>query len=140
MRPLAGPLDLLDHEAPASRPLQCKLGLTTRKLLKPLPHRSSRRGHDPAAPNLTRLPVERLVRDLPSMHIQCDYDPHRDLLELRRDERHRVRTTLEPRGSHYMSSLQELTALEISIFDSSAALSGVSLRQMRRCRRALDHA
>src|SRR6266498_4475625 len=105
MRPLAGPLDLLDHEAPASRPLQCKLGLTTRKLLKPLPHRSSRRGHDPAAPNLTRLAVERLVRDLPSMHIQCDYDPHRDLLELRRDERHRVRTTLEPRRSHYMSSL-----------------------------------
>ncbi len=28
-----------------------------------------------------------------------------DLLELRRLKRHRVRTTLEPRGSHYMSSL-----------------------------------
>ena len=103
--PLAGSLDLLDHEAPASRPLQCELGLTTRKLLKPLAHRFSRRGHDPAPPNLTRLAVERPVRDLPSMHIQCDYDRHRDLLELRRHERHRVRNTLEPRRSHYMSSL-----------------------------------
>src|SRR5437667_4654720 len=105
MRRVAGLLDLLDDEAPARRPLQHKLGLTTRELLKPLAHRSSRRGHDPAAPNLTRLAVERLVRDLPSMHIQCDYDPHRDLLELRRHQRHRVRNTLEPRGSHYMSSL-----------------------------------
>src|SRR6266545_1614877 len=105
MRPVAGPLDLLDHEAPASRPLQCELGLTSRKLLKPLPHRSPRRGHDPAPPNLTRLTVERLIRDLPSMHIQCDYDRHQDLLELRRHERHRVRNTLEPRRSHYMSSL-----------------------------------
>src|SRR6266545_4115049 len=105
MRPVAGPLDLLDHETPASRSLQCELGLTSRELLKPLPHRSSRRGHDPAPPNLTRLAVERRVRDLPSMHIQCDYDRHRDLLELRRHERHRVRNTLEPRRSHYMSSL-----------------------------------
>ncbi len=39
------------------------------------------------------------------MHIQRDYDPHRDLLELRRHQRHRVRNTLEPRRSHYMSSL-----------------------------------
>src|SRR6266545_4291996 len=105
MRSVAGPLDLLDHEAPASRPLQCELGLTSRKLLKPLPHRSPRRGHDPAPPNLTRLAVERLVRDLSSMHIQCDYDRHRDLLELHRHERHRVGNTLEPRRSHYMSSL-----------------------------------
>src|SRR6266498_5707628 len=65
MRPVAGPLDLLDHEAPTGRPLQRKLGLTTRKLLKPLAHRSTRRGRDPAPPNLTRLAVERLVRDLP---------------------------------------------------------------------------
>src|SRR5207247_4659122 len=91
--------------APARPPLQHNRGLTTRELLKPLAHRSSRRGHDPAAPNLTRLAVERLVRDLPSMHIQCDYDPHRDLLELRRHQRHRVRNTLEPRGSHHIPSL-----------------------------------
>src|SRR5204863_7908433 len=54
--------------------------------------------------HLTRLAVERLVGDLPSMHIQRHYDFHRDLLELRRT-RHRVTTTLETRGSHYMSSL-----------------------------------
>src|SRR4029453_1603802 len=62
---------------------------------------------DPTAAHLTRLAVERLVGDLPSMHIQRHYDPHRDLLELRRSTRHRVTTTREPRGSHYMSSLYE---------------------------------
>src|SRR5438128_11644326 len=105
MRAVPAPLDLLDDKTPASRPLQCELGLTTRKLLKPLPHRSSRRRHDPASPHLSRLAVERLVRDLPSMHIQRHYDPHRDLLELRRHQRHRVGNTPEPRRSHYMSSL-----------------------------------
>jgi hypothetical protein len=105
MRPVAGPLDLLDDEPPTRRPLQRKLGLATGEPRKPVSHRCARRRHDPAAPNLTRLAVERLVGDLPSMDIQRDYDPHRDLLELRRQQRHRVRKTLEPRGSHYMSSL-----------------------------------
>src|SRR5205814_10372221 len=75
------------------------------ELLRPLAQRDPRRRRDPAAANLARLAVERLVGDLPAMHIQRDYDPHRDLLELRRQQRHRVRNTLEPRRSHYMSSL-----------------------------------
>src|SRR5205814_8578368 len=75
------------------------------ELLRPLAQRDPRRRRDPAAANLARLAVERLVGDLPAMHIQRDYDPHRDLLELRRQQRHRVGNTLEPRRSHYMSSL-----------------------------------
>ena len=43
VRPVAGPLDLLDDKAPAGRPLQRKLGLATRELLKPLPQRDPRR-------------------------------------------------------------------------------------------------
>jgi hypothetical protein len=109
MRAVAGPLDLLDHEAPGGRPLQRELDLTTRKLLKPLPHRAPRRRHDPATPHLTRLTGEALVRDLAAMHIQRDYDRHRDLLELRRHQRHRVRNTLEPGRSHYMSSRHRWT-------------------------------
>src|SRR6266545_1384457 len=105
MRGVAGPLDLLGHEAPAGRPLERELGLAAGELSQPRTQLGARRRRDPAAPQLTRLLVERLVGDLVSMHIQRHYDPHRDLLELRRSTRHRVTTTLEPRGSHYMSSL-----------------------------------
>src|SRR5439155_26883216 len=77
------------------------------ELTQPRTHLSPRRRCDPTAAQLTRIAVERLVRDLLSMHIQRHYDPHRDLLELRRSTRHRVTTTHETRGSHYMSSLYE---------------------------------
>src|SRR5207253_1478883 len=105
MGAVAAPLDLLDHEPPAGRALERERSLTAGELAQPRTHVGPRGRRDPAAPHLTRLAVERLVGDLPSMHIQRHYDPHRDLLELRRLTRHRVRTTPEPRGSHYMSSL-----------------------------------
>ena len=104
MGAVAGPLDLLDHEPPAGRALERELSLTAGELRQPGTHLGPRRRRDPTTPHLTRLAVERLVGDLPSMHIQRHYDFHRDLLELRRI-RHRVTTTLETRGSHYMSSL-----------------------------------
>src|SRR6266511_3025392 len=84
MRGVAGPLDLLGHEAPAGRPLERELGLAAGELSQPRTQLGARRRRDPAAPQLTRLLVER-----------------------RRSTRHRVTTTLEPRGSHYMSSLYE---------------------------------
>src|SRR5439155_1330476 len=110
MGAVAGPLDLLDHEPPAGRALERELSLTAGELRQPGTHLGPRRRRDPTTPHLTRLAVERLVGDLPSMHIQRHYDFHRDLLELRRT-RHRVTTTLETRGSHYMSSLYEESGL-----------------------------
>src|SRR6266540_3699114 len=128
MRGVAGPLDLLGHEAPASRPLERELGLAAGELSQPRTQLGARRRRDPAAPQLTRLLVERLVGDLVSMHIQRHYDPHRDLLELRRSTRHRVTTTLEPRGSHYMSSLYEEGPCVKCVCCSCIAQSGRSLR------------
>ena len=58
----------------------------TGELRQPRPHIDARCRGDPTAPHLTRVTVEQLVRDLVSMHIQGDYDPHRDLLELRRND------------------------------------------------------
>src|SRR4029453_819679 len=102
-----GSLDLLGHEAPAGRPFECELDLAGDELSEPRTHLGARRRRDPTAPRLTGVLVERLVGDLVSMHIQRHYDPHRDLLELRRSTRHRVTTTLETRRSHYISSLYE---------------------------------
>src|SRR5207244_9064738 len=51
------------------------------------------------------------VRDLPTMHIQPTYDPHRDLLELRGLERPACSNTPVPRGSHHISSLWRLDAI-----------------------------
>src|SRR6266540_1430653 len=111
MGAVAGALDLLDHEAPAGRPFERELGLTAGEPFQPRTDVDARRRRDPAAAQLTRLPVERLEGDLVSMHIQRHYDSHRDLLELRRSTRHRVTTTLETRGSHYMSSLPSFRRL-----------------------------
>jgi hypothetical protein len=86
MGPLAGTLDLLDHEPPAGRPLDRKLGLTARELSQPGTHLGQRRRRDPAAAQLTGPAVKRLEGDLISMHIQRHYDPHRDLLELRQQD------------------------------------------------------
>src|SRR5207247_5510744 len=105
MGAVAGPRDLLHHEPPAGRAFERKLGLPAGELRQPRTHIGPRGRRDPTTPHLTRIAVERLVGDLLSMHIQRHYDPHRDLLELRRSKRHRVTTTLEPRGSHYKSSL-----------------------------------
>src|SRR6266511_1811729 len=66
MRGVAGPLDLLGHEAPAGRPLERELDLAAGELSQPRTHLDPRRRRDPAAPQLTRLLVERLVRDLAS--------------------------------------------------------------------------
>src|SRR6266508_3888343 len=108
---VAGPLDLLDHEAPAGRALDRELDLTAGEPSEPRTHVEARSRRDPAAADLTRLPVERLVRDLVSMHIQRHYDSHRDLLELRRLKRHRVTTTLEPEGvSLHVISLMHLAS------------------------------
>ena len=79
-------LDLLNNEAPAGRALERELRLTTGELLQPRTHIDPRRRRDPTAPHLTSITVEQLVRDLVSMHIQRHYDPHRDLLELRRND------------------------------------------------------
>src|SRR5215204_21414 len=106
MGAVAGSLDLLDHEPPAGRTFNGELGLTVDELSQPRTHLGPRRWCNPTAPQLTRIAVERLVGDLLSMHIQRHYDPHRDLLELRH-KRHRVTTTHETRGTHYMSSLYE---------------------------------
>lgn len=84
MRAVAGPLDLLHHEAPAGRPLNDKLHRIAGELLQPPAQLRPCRRRDPAASQLTRVPVQRLVRDLVSMHIKRHYDSHRDLLELRR--------------------------------------------------------
>jgi hypothetical protein len=81
---VADVLDFLEHEAPAGRAFDRKLGLTIGELPQPGTHLRPRRRRDPTAAHLTRLPVKSLVRDLASMHIQRHYDPHRDLLELRR--------------------------------------------------------
>jgi hypothetical protein len=43
MRAVAGPLDLLDHEAPAARPLKRELDLTACELSQPRTHLSPRR-------------------------------------------------------------------------------------------------
>ena len=86
MRPVTGALDLLDHEPPAGRPLDRNLDRVIGELRQPRAHLRPRRRRDPATAQLTRLPVKRLVRDLASMHIQRHYDPHRDLLELRRTD------------------------------------------------------
>src|SRR5262245_11667356 len=103
---VAGPLELLDHEPPTSRPFKHELGLTAGELSQPPAELGPRCGRDPTAAQLTRPPIDCFVRDLASMHIQSHYDRHRDLLELRQN-RHRVTTTPEPRGSHYMSSLYQ---------------------------------
>jgi hypothetical protein len=105
MRAMAGALDLLDHEPPTGRPLKRELRLAAVEPTEPLAHVGSRSRRDPTPLHLARLPVERLVGDLLPVHIQRHYDPHRGLLELRRSKRHRVSTTLEPRRSHYISSL-----------------------------------
>jgi hypothetical protein len=84
MRAVTGPLDLLDHEPPAGRPLDRELGAAFSELSQPATHFGPRGWRNPTAAQLTRVTVEQLVRDLASMHIQRHYDPHRDLLELRR--------------------------------------------------------
>jgi hypothetical protein len=86
MRALADPLDLLDHEPPTGRPLDCELRLTTLELRQPDTQLRPRHRRDPAAAQLTRLLVKRLESDLLSMHIQRHDDPHRDLLELRQQD------------------------------------------------------
>jgi hypothetical protein len=84
MGAVAGAVDLLDHEPPAGRPLKRELGLTVRELAQPGTHLGPRRRRDPTAAQLTGLSVKCLESDLVSVHIQRHYDPHRDLLELRR--------------------------------------------------------
>jgi hypothetical protein len=86
MRAVAGALDLLDHEPPAGRPLNSKLGLTVGELAQPGAQLRPRRWRDPTAAQLTCFAVNCLVRDLASMHVQRHYDPHRDLLELRQQD------------------------------------------------------
>src|SRR6266540_4224501 len=82
MRHLPGPLDLLGDVPPAGRPLERKLRLTAAEALQPLSHRLAVRRAEPAAAYIAAGQVERLVRDLPAMHVQRAYDLHRDLLEL----------------------------------------------------------
>src|SRR5438093_8897004 len=72
---------------------------------QPLAHRLASRGTDSPSRQLTASNVDDRVRDLPTMHIQRTYDPHRDLLELRGLERPACSNTLVPRGSHHISSL-----------------------------------
>ena len=86
MRPIPGALDLLNNEAPAGRALERELDFMTGELRQPRTHIDARCRGDPTAPHLTRITVQQLVRDLASMHIQRHYDPHRDLLELRRND------------------------------------------------------
>jgi hypothetical protein len=100
------PLDLLDHEPPARRPLERETHLVdTVEARQPLPHRLARGRTDPAATHLTASDVDDRVRDLPTMNIKRAYDPHRDLLELHGLERPACSNTLVPRGSHHISSL-----------------------------------
>src|SRR6266545_7832041 len=131
MRGVAGPLDLLGHEAPAGRPLERELGLAAGELSQPRTQLGARRRRDPAAPQLTRLLVERLVGDLVSMHIQRHYDPHRDLLELRRSTRHRVTTTLEPRGlttCHLSMKKGRASSCRLSVSPGQGGCRGGGLR------------
>ena len=53
--------------------------LAAAEALRPAPDRR-RRGVDPTAPHLTRLGVQRVERDLRSMHIKPGYDRHQGLL------------------------------------------------------------
>src|SRR5439155_15956855 len=82
MRAVAGTLDLLDHEAPAGRPLERELSRAARKPPQPGTDLGTRGRRDPTPLHLARLAIERLVDDLLPMHIQRHYDPHRDVLEL----------------------------------------------------------
>src|SRR5207247_9322967 len=66
----------------AGRPLERKLRFTAAEALQPLSHRLAVRRAEPAAAYIAGSEVERLVRDLPAMHVQRAYDLHRDLLEL----------------------------------------------------------
>jgi hypothetical protein len=70
---VAGPLDLLDDEAPAGRPLEREVRVQARESLQPLPQRLPRRRADAAAANLATARVERLERDLPAMNIESTW-------------------------------------------------------------------
>jgi hypothetical protein len=106
MGAMPGPLDLLDHEPPARRPIEGEVHIVHPvEARQPLADRLASGRTDPAAPHLTASDVDGRVRDLPTMNIKRAYDPHRDLLELHGLERPACSNTLEPRRSHYMSSL-----------------------------------
>src|SRR5205823_14365203 len=63
-RNMAGPLDLLDHEPPAGRPLEYKLACQPVEPLKPLTQRLTRRRADPPARALPARRLQRLESEL----------------------------------------------------------------------------
>jgi hypothetical protein len=105
MRRVAGTLDLLDHEPPTSRALEREVHILTSETLQPGTHRLTRGRADPAAPGFATGQLDRPIGDLPAVHIQRTYDPHRDLLELHGLERPACSNTLLPRRPHHMSSM-----------------------------------
>src|SRR5258708_6791295 len=76
MSAMAGALDLLHDIPPPRRPLQDELALASRERRQPSADIRACRRRDPTPTHLPRLPVERLVRDLPPVNIQRAYDPH----------------------------------------------------------------
>src|SRR5262249_50051470 len=67
-------------------PFNGELGLTVGELSQPGAHLGSRCRRDPTAAQLARLSIKRLEGDLVSVHLKRDYDPHRDLLDLRQQD------------------------------------------------------
>lgn len=86
MRGEAGALDLLGDEAPARGAFEREVRIDWLEVGEPLPHRLTRRGGDLAAPYLSCLHVLPPESDLTPVDIQSAYDPHLDLLELRRHD------------------------------------------------------
>jgi hypothetical protein len=81
MRREAGPLQLLDDEAPAGAALHRKRHLTlVSEPAQELSQRRPARRADLPATHLPRLGVQHIERDLSTMHINRAYDGHRSLL------------------------------------------------------------
>jgi hypothetical protein len=94
----AGRLKLLDDEAPAGRGLERRLDRLAVEPAQETPEALAVGRANAPPPDLAGLGVERVGGESAPVHVESNYDRHRDLLKLRLDT-NAAMTTLDLRGS-----------------------------------------
>ena len=112
--------------------LEREMRILAGETLQPRTHRLTRGRADPSPPALTTGQLNRLVGDLPAVHIKRTYDLHRDLLELLGLDRPACSNTLLPRRPHHMSSMRGRRLQLRSGREVTAPRDGVPNRLMAR--------